>query len=451
MDLGTSRGAAAPYIVTELEPGTGALLARNPWNTEFGGRTAFMDLGGLQTAWTADRTEFLGRNGAPDAPAGLAARHALSGTVGAGLDPCGVLQASLELSPGSRADVLVLLGQAANATLAADLIRRHRAIDHGQTLRAVVDHWDGVLGTVQVKTPDRSMDIMLNTWLLYQTLACRVWARAAFYQAGGAFGFRDQLQDVIALMTTSPALAREHIVRSAARQFREGDVQHWWHPPSGRGVRTRISDDRLWLPYAVHRYVAATQDAAILEEAVPFIEGPELKSDEADAYFEPETSAEFGSVFEHCARAIDRSLAVGTHGLPLMGSGDWNDGMNLVGVAGRGESVWLGWFLHAVMTTFAPLAEGRGDRERAGRWRTHANSLRRALERDGWDGDWYRRAFFDDGTPLGSAVNAECRIEFDRPMVGRPVRRGQACSRSTIDGCRRRAPRPPRRRASSSF
>ena len=409
--LGPSRGAAAPYIVTALEPGTGAILARNPWNPEFGSRIAFLDLGGLQTAWTADRTEFLGRNGAPDAPAGLASGHVLSGTVGAGLDPCGVLQTSVVLSPGDRADVLVLLGQAATLELAADMIRRHRAVDHQETLRAVADHWDGVLGTVQVQTPDRSMDIMLNGWLLYQTLACRMWARAAFYQAGGAFGFRDQLQDGIALMTASPALVREHILRSAARQFREGDVQHWWHPPSGRGVRTRISDDRLWLPYAVHRYVAATQDAAILEERVPFIEGPGLKTDEVDAYFEPEHSAESGSLFEHCARAIDRSLAVGTHGLPLIGSGDWNDGMNLIGAAGHGESVWLGWFLHAVLTAFVPVAESRGEPERAARWRAHAKSLRRALERDGWDGDWYRRAFFDDGTPLGSAVNAECRID----------------------------------------
>ena len=409
--LGTARGAAAPYIVTALEPGTGALLARNPWNTGFGSRIAFLDLGGLQTASTADRTEFLGRNGAPDVPMGLGPGHALSGAVGAGLDPCAALQTSVELSPGGRAEVLVLLGQAADPTLAADLIRRHRVTDHRETLRAVADHWDGVLGALQVKTPDRSMDIMLNSWLLYQTLACRLWARAAFYQAGGAYGFRDQLQDCIALMTARPEFAREHILRAAARQFPEGDVQHWWHPPSGRGVRTRISDDRLWLPYAVHRYLAVTDDPAILEESVPFIEGPELKSDEADAYFEPERSAESGSLFEHCARAIDHSLAVGSHGLPLIGSGDWNDGMNRVGVAGRGESVWLGWFLHVVLAAFAPIAESRREHGRAGRWRAHAKALRRALERDGWDGDWYRRAFFDDGTPLGSAVNAECRID----------------------------------------
>ena len=272
--LGTSRGASAPHIITALEPATGALLARNPWNEEFGSRTAFLDLGGRQTAWTADRTEFLGRNGAADGPAGLAHGHALSGAVGAGLDPCAALQTSFELSPGGRIDVRVLLGQSADPIAVAGLVRRHRATDHAMALRAVADHWDSVLGVVQVKTPDRSMDIMLNTWLLYQTLACRMWARAAFYQAGGAYGFRDQLQDCVALLTARPELAREHILRSAERQFSEGDVQHWWHPPTGRGVRTRISDDRLWLPYVVHRYLAVTDDNAILDESVPFIEGP---------------------------------------------------------------------------------------------------------------------------------------------------------------------------------
>jgi cyclic beta-1,2-glucan synthetase len=409
--LGFSRSANAPRIVTAVDPETGAILARNPWNTEFNARVAFLDLGGRQTAWTADRTEFLGRNGAPDRPAGLDRGHRLLGAVGAGLDPCAALQTSFELADGARTWVVVLLGEAADAGAAADLIRRGRSPDHEVTLRALATYWDDVQGTVQVRTPDRSMDIMLNGWLLYQTLACRLWARTAFYQAGGAYGFRDQLQDVIALTTAKRDLSREHLLRAAAHQFGEGDVQHWWHPPSGRGVRTRISDDRLWLPYTVDRYLAVTGDTAVLDEMVPYLEGPALRPDQTDAYFQPADSGEAASLFDHCAAALDRSLAVGAHGLPLIGSGDWNDGMNRVGHEGRGESVWLGWFLYTVLKAFAPIAEARDDRRHAERWRGHMKALRRALERHGWDGDWYRRAFFDDGTPLGSAINVECRID----------------------------------------
>ncbi|HEX5591265.1 MAG TPA: glucoamylase family protein [Candidatus Limnocylindrales bacterium] len=409
--LGPSRAAGVPSIVADLEPETGAILARNPWNTEFAGRVAFLDLAGRQTAWTADRTEFLGRNGAPDRPAGLERGHRLAGTTGAGLDPCAALQASLELPAGGQAEIVVLLGEADDVPGAVDLIRRARAADHEATLRAVTTWWDDTHGTIQVRTPDRSMDIMLNRWLIYQALACRLWARTGLYQAGGAYGFRDQLQDVIALVTPRRELAREHILRAAAHQFVEGDVQHWWHPPSGRGVRTRISDDRLWLPYAVDRYLATTGDLAILDEPVPYLEGPALRPGETDAYFQPERSASSGSLYDHCAAALERSLALGAHGLPLIGSGDWNDGMNRVGHEGRGESVWLGWFLHTTLAAFAPIAEGRGDRARAEGWRAQMKRLRRALERDGWDGDWYRRAFFDDGTPLGSSMNAECRID----------------------------------------
>ncbi len=409
--LGTSRASSAPWIVTALDPETQAIFVRNPWNTEFGGRVAFLDLGGRQTSWTADRTEFLGRNGAPDRPAGLDRGYRLLGSVGAGMDPCAALQTSLELADGARTQVLVLLGEAAEATAAADLIRRARSADQEATLREVARQWDDVQRAVQVRTPDRSMDILLNRWLIYQTLACRLWARTAFYQAGGAYGFRDQLQDVIALLTAKPDLAREHLLRAAARQFTEGDVQHWWHPPSGRGVRTRISDDRLWLPYAVARYLAVTDDTAVLDEPIPYLDGPTLRPDQTDAYFQPERSPESASLFDHCAAALDRSLAVGVHGLPLMGSGDWNDGMNRVGHEGRGESVWLGWFLYTVLAAFAPIAEARGQRPRAESWRARMKALQRALERSGWDGDWYRRAFFDDGTPLGSAVNAECRID----------------------------------------
>ena len=409
--LGTSRGISAPRIVTALEPETLALLVRNPWNTEFSGRVAFLDLGGRQTAWTADRTEFLGRNGAPDRPAGLDRGHRLQGSAGAGMDPCTALQTSFEIARGEKIQVLVLLGEADGATSAIDLIRRARSADHAATMRGVANYWSDTQQTIQVRTPDRSMDIMLNRWLIYQTLACRMWARAAFYQAGGAYGFRDQLQDVVALLTSKREIAREHLLRAAAHQFVEGDVQHWWHPPSGRGVRTRISDDLLWLPYAVDRYLAVTGDAAILDETVPYLEGPVLRPDQRDAYFQPERSLESASLFNHCAAALDRSLTVGAHGLPLIGSGDWNDGMDRVGHEGRGESVWLGWFLHTALAAFAPIAEARGDRPRSDRWRAHMTALRQALERDGWDGDWYRRAYFDDGTPLGSAMNAECRID----------------------------------------
>jgi cyclic beta-1,2-glucan synthetase len=409
--LGPSRSASALSIVTELDPETGAMLARNPWNTTFGSRVAFADLGGRQTHWTGDRREFLGRNGTLDNPAALAGETALSQRVGAGLDPCSALQTPVELEPGGTVEIVFFLGEAATPAAAKSLIARYRATDLDAVLREVVGYWDEVLGAVQVKTPDRSMDIMLNRWLLYQTLACRVWARAAFYQASGAYGFRDQLQDGMALALSRPALTREHLLRAAARQFVEGDVQHWWLPPSGQGVRTRISDDRVWLAYAAAHYVETTGDIAVLEEPVPFLEGQVLQPGEHDAYFQPMIADESATLFEHCARGLDQSLAVGEHGLPLIGTGDWNDGMNRVGEMGKGESVWLGWFLHAALTAFAPLAEARDERARAARWRAHTAALRNALEQDGWDGGWYRRGYFDDGTPLGSSASVECRID----------------------------------------
>ena len=378
---------------------------------DFGARVAFADLGGAQTAWTGDRTEFLGRNGTLDRPAALERKDKLSGRVGAGLDPCGALQVTLELRRGERAEVVFFLGETATHEEARALIRRYRTADLDQASSAVATRWDDVLGTVQVTTPDRSMDILLNRWLLYQTLACRVWARSAFYQASGAYGFRDQLQDVLALAVSRRDLARQHLLRAAARQFVEGDVQHWWHPPMGRGVRTRIADDLLWLPYVASRYLEITADGSLLDEIVPFLEGPMLAAGQSESYFEPRVSEQRATLFEHCARALDRSLAVGSHGLPLMGTGDWNDGMNQVGAGGKGESVWLGWFLHLVLREWATLADARGEGERAKAWRRHVDALGASLDKEAWDGDWYRRAYFDDGTPLGSAVNDACRID----------------------------------------
>jgi len=409
--LGSSRSESAPYIVTEIDPGTGALFARSMLGGEFAGRIAFTDLAGTQTSWTGDRREFLGRNGTFEQPLALETGGALSGKVGAGLDPCGALQLSIELKAGERAEIVWFLGQAAGSDQARLLLNRYRAADVDTLLREVTCRWDDLLGVVQVHTPERAMDIFLNRWVLYQTLVCRVWARAAFYQLSGAYGFRDQLQDVMALSVAARDITREHLLRAAARQFIEGDVQHWWHPPSGRGVRTRISDDLLWLPYAVIQFLEVTGDMTVLDEMVPFLEGPALAEGQHESYFEPRVSQTSATLFEHCARALDRSLTVGSHGLPLMGTGDWNDGMNRVGQEGRGESVWLGWFLHTVLWEFAKVAVQRGERARAETWRLHVSALKAAIERDGWDGEWYRRAYFDDGTPLGSAADSECRID----------------------------------------
>ncbi|MFZ0821642.1 MAG: glucoamylase family protein, partial [Candidatus Acidiferrales bacterium] len=409
--LGSSRGASAPFIITENDPDTGAIFARSAWNGEFGGRIAFADLAGKQSSFTGDRTEFLGRNGTPEFPAGLARGGPLSGNVGAGLDPCAALQTTIVIAPGARTEIVFFLGEAENRERVRGLVKQYRAADLDEVFRAITRSWDDVLGAVQVTTPDPGLDLMLNRWLLYQTLACRVWARAAFYQLSGAYGFRDQLQDVLALTVAKRGVAREQLLRAASRQFTEGDVQHWWHPPSGRGVRTRISDDLLWLPYAVIQFIEATGDVSVLDESVPFLEGEQLAEGQDESYFQPTVSKTRATLFEHCARALDRSLAVGSHGLPLMGTGDWNDGMNHVGEHGKGESVWLGWFLHTILWEFAKIAELRGESNRAETWRLHVSALKAALERDGWDGAWYRRAFFDDGTPLGSAENAECRID----------------------------------------
>ncbi len=409
--LGPPRGLTTPITITSSDPTTRAIFARNPSSDHFGSQVAFADMAGRQTSWTGDRTEFLGRNGSPAQPAALFTKTSLSGNVGAGLDPCAALQRSIELKPGEAIEVVLFLGAAHNEDEARALIGKYRAADLNRTLDEVTEFWNEVLDKVQVKTPDRSMDIMLNRWLLYQTLVCRLWARSAFYQSGGAYGFRDQLQDAMAMTLTLPEITRAHLLRAASRQFVEGDVQHWWLAHSGQGVRTGFSDDRLWLCYAAAHYMIATGDHSVLDENVPFLQGPALQAGEADAFFEPGVTEEKASLFEHCARALDLSLSVGSHGLPLIGTGDWNDGFSRVGAAGEGESVWLGWFLCSVLASFIPIARQRGEAARAERWLLHREILREALEREGWDGDWYRRAYFDDGTPLGSGTNEVCRID----------------------------------------
>ena len=409
--LGTARGASGPFITTGIDAATGAMFARNPWSIAFSGRVAFADLAGLQSDWTADRTEFLGRSGRPALPAALFSKAPLSKTTGTGFDPCTALQRTMTVGPGETVDVVAFLGQCGSAEEARDLIGRYRAADLDVVLSQVTDQWEALLGAVQVKTPARAMDILLNGWLLYQTMACRIWARSGFYQASGAYGFRDQLQDCMALSFAKPDETRAHLLRAAGRQFVEGDVQHWWLPQSGQGVRTRISDDRVWLAYAAATYIESSGDIAILDEIVPFLDGPALRHGEHDAFFQPMLADQSASLFEHCARGLDQCLDLtGVNGLPLIGTGDWNDGINRVGEGGKGESVWLGWLLIRAIELFAPFAADR-DSRRSERWSAHAARVREALERNAWDGAWYRRATFDDGAWLGSESSEECKID----------------------------------------
>ena len=409
--LGANGSVPAPFVMTALDASTGVLLARNPWRAEFNERVAFLDMAGAQQSATGDRGAFLGQHGSVHEPLALRDGTALDGRVGAGLDPCGALQTRIELAPGEAIELIVLLGEAASSAEAVALATRYRQTDIDQLLGEVEAQWDGVLGTLQLRSPDRAMDLMLNHWLLYQALVCRMWARTAYYQSSGAYGYRDQLQDSMALCISRPDLAREHLLRAAGRQFVEGDVQHWWLPPAGQGIRTRISDDRIWLAYVAAHYIDVSGDLAVLDTTVPFLKGDALKDGQVDAFFQPAVADEQGSLYEHAARALDSSLAVGAHGLPLFGTGDWNDGMNSVGEQGRGESVWLAWFLLATIDAFAPLAQARGDVARVQRWQSWAEAQRVALETSAWDGGWYRRGYYDDGTPLGSHESSECRID----------------------------------------
>ncbi|TJY63223.1 cyclic beta 1-2 glucan synthetase [Sinimarinibacterium sp. CAU 1509] len=409
--LGDLRPKSAMHVVTEIDPTSGALFARNDYNTEFAGRIAFFDVDDGTRTLTGDRTEFLGRNGTLDDPDAMTRAH-LSGRLGAALDPCGAIQVPFELANGQEREIIFRLGAGNDRVQACALARRLRTPGAARAaLQRVHEYWNRTLGTVQIETPDPALNVLANGWLVYQVLACRLWARSGFYQSGGAYGFRDQLQDVMALVHSEPRLVREHLLRCAQRQFPEGDVQHWWHPPTGRGVRTRCSDDYLWLPLAVCRYVQCTGDIGVLEENLPFLSGRPLAADEESYYDEPGRASEVADLYQHCLRAIVHGLRFGERGLPLMGSGDWNDGMNLVGIEGKGESVWLGFFLYEVLTSFSGLARAHGDTAFAERCVTEAEQLRANLDQHGWDGAWYRRAWFDDGTPLGSSVNTECAID----------------------------------------
>ncbi len=409
--LGDLRPKSVMHITTAINPQSGALFASNPYNTEFGGRVAFFNVDDPTRTMSGDRKEFLGRNGTLSNPASMA-RLKPSGRVGATLDPCGAIQVAFELADGEEREIVFTLGAGKDANDAGAMAYRFRgSLAAHEALEEVWQYWNRTLGAVQVETRDPSINVLANGWLLYQTISCRLWGRSGYYQSGGAFGFRDQLQDVMALIHTEPGLVREHLLLSASRQFVEGDVQHWWHPPAGRGVRTHCSDDLLWLPLATCRYVLATGDQGVLDERVRFIKGRAVNADEDSYYDMPGGSEEKGNLYDHCVRAIVQGLKFGEHGLPLIGSGDWNDGMNMVGKEGKGESVWLAFFLYNVLMSFAEVARIHGDLPFADRCEKEAGTLSRNIEEHGWDGRWYLRAFFDDGTPLGSSVNPECRID----------------------------------------
>ena len=409
--LGELRSKNLMHVVTEVDPGVGALLAKNPLNSESASRVAFLDVNESERTVTGDRTEFLGRNGRREAPAAMGASR-LSGRVGAGFDPCGAVQVKCELADGQERELVFTLGAGRDVDDARNLIGRYRASGPArQALESVWSYWRRTLGAVYAETPDRALNFLVNGWLVYQTLACRLWGRSGYYQSAGAFGFRDQLQDVMALVHAAPSLTREHLLRSASRQFREGDVQHWWHPPAGRGTRTRVSDDHLWLPLATCHYVKTTGDTGVLDERVGFLEARPVRPEEDSYYDLPNRSDESATLYEHCVRAILRGLRFGQHALPLMGTGDWNDAMNMVGVQGRGESVWLAFMLYDVLTRFSPVASMRGDAAFAERCDREAARLRRSIEDNAWDGGWYLRAYFDGGEPLGSSRSPECQID----------------------------------------
>jgi len=429
--LGSTRERSRVSIVTDWDPAVPALLAQNPLSLH-PERCAFFAASKAVASFSGDRDEVIGAFGSRALPSALG-RVALSGHVGSGLDPCGALQVSVAIAPGETAEVSFVIGESENLEIARTLARKHRDAQVIENdLAGVKTLWDETCSAITVKTPDPSIDVLVNHWLLYQVTSCRLWGRSAFYQSGGAFGYRDQIQDVLAVLHSAPEIAREHLLRCAARQFLEGDVQHWWHAGTGEGVRTRCSDDMLWLPYATATYVTTTGDTAVLDAQTTWLKERELTDKDEDVYSVPAITHEKGTLYEHCTRALERGANLGARGLPKMGSGDWNDGMNRVGDHGKGESIWLAWFLARTALDFVPIAEARGDHERVKWCKKLAKDLGRAVDEHAWDGAWYRRAFFDDGTPLGSKENAECSIDAIAQSwsviagVGDPARARQA-------------------------
>jgi cyclic beta-1,2-glucan synthetase len=409
--LGFSRTQTSKTIYSIWDEESESLFANNTYNNEFANRMAFMSNNQMENSFTCDRKEFIGRNGHLIHPKAMDRKN-LSNKIGGGFDPCGALQSKFELKGNDEREIIILIGQCETLEKARSLSLFYKDLKNTEAaFIAVKDYWDRTLSTITIKTPDLSMNLLTNRWLIYQTLACRIWARSAFYQSGGAFGYRDQLQDVMAIVYSGPQITRAQIILAASRQFSEGDVQHWWHPPTGRGVRTRFSDDLLWLPFVTNFYLEVTGDYSILDEEVPFIETPPLDEGHDETYTQPNVSPQKASVYEHCVRAIDRSLKVGAHGLPLMGSGDWNDGMSRVGHKGHGESVWLAWFLMKTLRGFIPWCDIKKDLNRSNTYLKHISQLKSAIETNAWDGQWYLRAYFDNGDKLGSHENAECKID----------------------------------------
>ncbi|MGI6776887.1 MAG: GH36-type glycosyl hydrolase domain-containing protein [Acetivibrionales bacterium] len=409
--MGVSRDNTAPYIITEFDRHSNILVARNTYNKEFNDRVAFISSTEDISTYTGDRMEFIGRTGCTAHPDGLL-NEELSNRVGAALDPCGAVKVNIRLNRNESKNVIFILGETTDretAELLAEAYTRPRVVD--VVLNKAKAEWKHILEQVQIHTPDEEMNILVNGWLLYQVVSCRIRARSAFYQSGGAYGFRDQLQDMMALLHSTPELVREHILRCCSRQFIEGDVQHWWHEDSGKGVRTRISDDLLWLPYVTSVYISSTGDTGILDEVVPYIEDRLLDPMESERFGIPEVSEEKGTVYEHCIKAIEKASTLGEHGIPLIGAGDWNDGMNRVGWKGKGESVWLGWFVYKVLKDFIPLCNLKNDGDRAEKYSRMASLIIKSIEENAWDGEWYMRAFFDNGKPLGSRQNTECKID----------------------------------------